>query len=497
MNKKIIGTLCCIVCIILAIGICLNINRNKKYNYDSLQTFMNDIHNNDIGKNVTQNEPIFIAYEKDGFYCVELLSDITINQDYVFEKTKIDLQEHTVTLENNVPIKLFDSNIKNGTINILVQSELEDIITLSKSVVSGLHFNVICDGGKSHLVDVLDNAEIIGCRFSAYGDVNELRFIATEKESVTKVEGCSFVTDFKECNRIYAISAHGELSVLDSEFNLKSNSSVTDGKVYSGAVYQSYDTLEIDGCDIRVENYAKYGFSRGVIIGKDTVTVNISNSNIYADSHYLMLDGSYGSLSQGIASNGLDVNIKNCVVRGIHSAMQVGGGCYVEDSRFESTGHGGIYFGRNWQKDENGVDMPSTYIVKNSEICWCEPDGIFKEDVGKEDFCGDNRAAFYIGGSDYASNITVYMVGCKVYGNKYSGVLRGTSNERQNTLYISDTTMDKPMRIDKQTLEMYVGKGCNISMDSEIYWKKKLTKCSEAEGIEVFFDETVDYSKLF
>jgi hypothetical protein len=57
--------------------------------------------------------------------------------------------------------------------------------------------------------------------------------------------------------------------------------------------------------------------------------------------------------------------------------------------------------------------------------------------------------------------------------------------------------MDKPMRIDKQTLEMYVGKGCNISMDSEIYWKKKLTKCSEAEGIEVFFDETVDYSKLF
>lgn len=498
MNKKIIGALCCIVCIILAIGVCLNINRNKKYNYDSLQTFINDVSDNKLGENITRDEPKFVAYKDDGEYCIDVLQDLSINQDIVFDNVVIELNGHSLTFEKNASLTLNDSEIVLGNINILTSGNNDDrvYLSLNGSRLSSISFYIIGDGGKSRVLRTSGVTELSNCIFSGYGDVDELRFVTTEELSSTTVSNCSFVVDFKECTRFYAIEGNGELNVDCSTFDIKNNSSLLD-KVYSGGILQYSNVLRVSGCTIKVENYAQYGISRGIAIGKDTKTATINDSNIYADSHYLRLNDSYGSFSQGIMSSGLDITVKGCVVRGVHSGMQVGGGCYIENSHFESTGHGGIYFVRSGRKDEDGADIPATYIVKDSDICWCEPSGIFKGDIGREDCSGDNEAAFYVGGSDYASNITVYMVGCTVYGKRYSGVLRGTSNERQNTLYISYTTMDKPMRIDKQTLEMYVGKGCNISMNSEIYWKKKLTKYSEADGIEVFFDETVDYSKLF
>ena len=60
-------------------------------------------------------------------------------------------------------------------------------------------------------------------------------------------------------------------------------------------------------------------------------------------------------------------------------------------------------------------------------------DGYYADSVA-----GTNGAGMYIGGR--CSNMNVYMDQCDLYGTLYSIVLRNSSSEKNNQLYISRST---------------------------------------------------------
>ena len=492
MNKKIIGALCCIVCIILAVGVCLNINKNKKYNYDSLQTFISDVSDNDIGKNITKNEPKFIVYKDEEEYCIDALEDLSIDQPYTFDNVILNLNGHNLTFENNAQLTLNNSEIIFGNINILTTSEDDNrvYLSLNNSKVNNITFYLIGNGGMSYFIDIANYAEIIDCNFSLDGKIDICSIIHTAKDTAFKMNNCNIVSDVIDNTRIYAIQSNGNFEIDNCNFYLKSNSNIVNSRTFCYAIRaQNAENCLITNSDIKCENYSLYGVSYGVSASSSVEHISIKNTDVYADSHYIGFEGGYGSISIGINSSSLDTNVDGCNVRGIHSGMQLTGGAHIINSHFESNGHGGVYFARSSKLDENGVSYPAEYYVDNSTLSWCPVSGISKDDVADPNYSGDNQAAFYIGGSEFGCNITVYMNECKIYGKKYSGVLRGTSNERFNTLYIKNTTLDSPMRIDNNTLEMYVQEGCNITPESEFYWNRKgITTYNNEEDAQVFFD---------
>jgi hypothetical protein len=92
---------------------------------------------------------------------------------------------------------------------------------------------------------------------------------------------------------------------------------------------------------------------------------------------------------------------------------------------------------------------------------------------GYEATSSHNGGAFYIGGSSDANNINVYMDNCDLHGSANQGVLRGTSGEKNNSLYISNSRLHKlgggdttKLRLDGGNHTIYIGAGNNFTEDN-------------------------------
>jgi hypothetical protein len=129
------------------------------------------------------------------------------------------------------------------------------------------------------------------------------------------------------------------------------------------------------------------------------------------------------------------------------------GTLYINGGTYEGYGHGGIYF-----------NVGTTAYVRNATI----KDNP-KMPEGYTATANHNGAGFYIGSGD---NIKVYMDNCKIYGTASQIVLRGSSGEQNNTLYISRSKLYDldgdylSVRIDNDTHKLYIGKGSNFTAEN-------------------------------
>ena len=223
-------------------------------------------------------------------------------------------------------------------------------------------------------------------------------------------------------------------------------------RVYSNtacAAFQLNDCSELLISDAVIEAYAQDSLSIGVYLGTQDVTSTISNCDIRAYSNYT---SNYSAASQGISNYGT-LTLNNSYVMGTHSGVSSFGLLYVNGGTYESYGHGGIYLcGSN-----------TTSYLQNAIIRDCEmPDGYTTNDAG-------NDAGIYIGGTN-KENIQVYIDSCIIQGSAgQTFVLRGTSGEKNNTAYISNSTITgksaKFIRIDNDTLKLYNGTGNNFTAE--------------------------------
>lgn len=143
---------------------------------------------------------------------------------------------------------------------------------------------------------------------------------------------------------------------------------------------------------------------------------------------------------------------------GTHSGVQNQGTLYVNGGTYEGYGHGGFYF----------TESGTTSYVRNATIRECAmPNGY--SDLDTDGGC--NYAGFYIGGDVDENNITVYMDNCDIYGSKRPFVFRGTDGEQNNTVYISNSRINKDyteigIRIDNDTHRLYIGQNCNFDISN-------------------------------
>jgi hypothetical protein len=206
----------------------------------------------------------------------------------------------------------------------------------------------------------------------------------------------------------------------------------------------------ISGCDITASAIGNSAESHAITNGGEAT---ISNCDIRAYSNYHKDGDGYSASSRGVFNSGT-LTINDCYVLGTHSGMENHGTLYVNGGTYESYGHGGIYF----------ADTGTTAYVRNATL----KDSLTMPE-GYTGTSQHNGAGFYIGGGD---NMKVYMDNCKIYGSASQIVLRGSSNEKNNTLKISNSDLYDldgdylSVRIDNDTHKLYIGKGCNFTAEN-------------------------------
>ncbi len=208
-------------------------------------------------------------------------------------------------------------------------------------------------------------------------------------------------------------------------------------------------------------------FAYGIDIGASGV-LKAFRTNISADARGD--DAETGPYSIAINNQGT-ATLEYVNVMGNHSGVQncAGGKLYVSGGQCSGYCHGGVYLmhGVNGEAFLNNVYLHGGFYY--GEFAY-KGDQSFDE-VNWEDYyptAGRNFAAMYVGTE---SGSTAYLDGCTIDGSDAQSaiVLRGSNQEQNNTLNLSNTTFtdsSKKIRIDNNSLRLNVGVGCNITTDS-------------------------------
>lgn len=183
------------------------------------------------------------------------------------------------------------------------------------------------------------------------------------------------------------------------------------------------------------------------VLGKSDYTANAAGT-------------AYACNSRGIYSEGY-LELNDCYVWGAHAGVTSKGELLVNGGTYEGYGHGGLYCS----------NAGKTVAIYNAKINWADmAEGYIADAVA-----GTNGAGMYIGG---ASNITLYMDNCELYGTLYGVVLRGSGGEKNNRLYISNSTMDfskYSARISSSTSRVYIGMGNDFGASTANYASRCVT----------------------
>ena len=240
--------------------------------------------------------------------------------------------------------------------------------------------------------------------------------------------------------------------------NVRGGSLTVNGGTYiarAGAAKKEARTIQIypglkatlTDCDIFA-----YGAENGLVGGVFNYgTATLTNCRVEAYGEY---DSNNNKLPRGIYSDG-PLTLNNCYAYGAHSAVHVSDTTVINGGTYESPGHGGIYvFCTN-----------KTVHIRNATVRYCD---IKAGDTYIEGAIGPGM---YIGGGSGKDYITVYMDNCVISSKEGEPqiVLRGTSDEHDNNLYISNSTLLGEkfyIRIDNLTHKLYLGAGNNFNTEN-------------------------------
>lgn len=257
--------------------------------------------------------------------------------------------------------------------------------------------------------------------------------------------------------------AEGITDTVTIDGRLTGSEITVDGNSKAAAIFRTHSgTLKVLGGKYVARDNSKTANVKGFLVDKEG-KLYMSDCDIDALSHYIYDEVKvYGALSMAIDSKGY-VELRNCSLFGTHSGMQTQGTLKINGGVFESIGHGGIYF-----SGQNAVSY-----VKNATIRQCDmPEGFEKT-------IGSNRAGFYIGGGEGDDGNTVYMDNCVIVAEHQPIVLRGSSNEKKNTLYISNSQITTGttlgIRIDNNTHRLILGSGNSFGIE-EVKLRPGVTK---------------------
>jgi predicted ribosomally synthesized peptide with SipW-like signal peptide len=445
--------------------------QNHKFEYySSLALAVNDVNANTIGENADVNRPEAVAgvYVDDGAKHVVLLKNAT--ESAIVEPSvdmTINLAGNTLTTAGQYGIRIVSGDvvIDGRQENSTIQSTNSTAVLFCKSGSSC----VINDGtytnqSNTHNVAIANSGDMVIKNATISSTHNGTGYAQAVQVAAGTIEisNCN-INATSSAGYSYAVSANGGETIVDNCEIMATapdgvgcgvsnyakatvsncNINASGGVRVHGASNTAAGTLVISDCDITATTLN--GHSMGVY-SKGVATV--SDCNVIAYANY---DGQ-NIFSHGINSAAGTLTVNNCYVMGTHSGVQTAGEFYINGGTYEGYGHGGLYCG------SAGV----TSYASNATFRHCEmPDGYTSTGT-------NNQAGCYIGGKE-RKNITVYMDNCDIYGEVQPIVLRGTEDEQNNTLYISNSTINtnytSGIRIDNNTHKLYIGSGNNFTIN--------------------------------
>lgn len=202
--------------------------------------------------------------------------------------------------------------------------------------------------------------------------------------------------------------------------------SIDEHKGATSCIYMN-EASELEGsCNI-ITAESKGGESNDGIYGYGSVYMYDSVIRGISDHLANAAGNDYGVTSRGLnmLSNNASIRLERCRISGTHSGMVVKGNLTIIESICESYSHGGIY-----------ISAPNKNVfLIDSTFRQCDmPKGYVADNIA-----GTNNAGIYIGG---ASNVTFYVDNCNFYGKQQPIVLRGSSGESNNMMYISNSRLN-------------------------------------------------------
>lgn len=263
------------------------------------------------------------------------------------------------------------------------------------------------------------------------------------------------ISSTEEAKSTAILVSDGYCEILGGSYVSTAQGAGTPNDSNAAVIVKQDGVLNLDGANVLAKDF-NYGSQTGILLQGGSAI--ISNSKIEGLAHYTANKAgtAYASLSRGIYNNGGTLTLNNCTVTGLHSGVTSAGAIIVNGGTYEGYGHGGIYF--------SGAN--TTSYVKDAIIRECSlPEGCIDDGVA-----GTNHAGMYIGGGKGKDNIIVYMDSCTITAKTQPIVLRGSSGERNNKLYISNSVVSSnstyAFRVDKNNT-IIIGQGNNFDEDDK------------------------------
>lgn len=431
-------------------------SKHKFDYYSTLSGAVADVNTNTIGVNAdaTKDDATAGIYTENGETFVVLLKDTTETSTIVLSKDMtINLGGNILNFDSNTGI----TNTKDTQNTINIDGRLKNsTITSNVHSVYWKSGNININGGiyistneSDTIVSIrVENATgiIENCTISATSD-NGRPIGVYFKNSTGTVKNSNISSKSKDGesqSMFFSKSSTG--TIENCTISATSENNRADGIAFAstGTVHTVKNSS--------VSAKTKDGDANGIAFNSGTTGI-IENCTITAHANYVYDNGTYTAIGMGLYGGvNSTIDVKNCNISGIHSGIQTTGSLNVDGGTYEGYGHGGFYF----------VGAGTTSYVKNATIRECAmPDGYITN-------IDSNYTGFYVGGNN---NITVYMDRCNFYGSRQAMVLRGSSGEVNNSVYMSNSNINKDntwgwrIRIDNSTHKLYLGKGNNFTIE--------------------------------
>lgn len=415
----------------------------KIYYYSTLAGAVSDSNAGTVGTNAdaSQGTAVVSLYVDDnGLPNIVLLQNTSITSGLSFERNAVlDLNGHKITAELGNPESHayavlvnsgYSLRIKGRTLGSAIESN-----TGSGSAVTLLYNNVgsyLEVLGGEYTVNAAETT--IGVCVRNYGNVllKDMTINATAQKVGGLASGSGSVS-LRQNNNIQNVTVN-VVGLSDS---------------IRAIDIQNAESTLISNCHLYANSNTESGRIYGIYIDNTSKPTIIQNSEIVADSNYHFANGSYTVLSTGIISGTMCsyLLLQNCTVKGCHASAELHCSTDIDGGYYSSAGHGVYFCGTENEYRVKGVIFDDLY-------------------VGTHTNTNQNHVGAYIGGSSGATGISVYADDTDVSGSNYSWVLRGSSDEHDNALFISNSDINnKTIRIDDETLKLYLGEGNTFDAD--------------------------------
>ncbi|MBR5227239.1 MAG: hypothetical protein IKV94_01190 [Clostridia bacterium] len=384
--------------------------------YSSLASAINDVNNDKIGEKADANEnnAVVGVFVNENKPYIILIKDTTEAELISFNKDMdVNLNGYILTLTDENGIEITNGNIK-------IDGSIEGSTIRGENIFKATAGQLIINGG-------------------TYISNSTSYVVAFNVLSKMTISDADVQTTSSERTAVgVRVQNRGNVTISNCKI-------ISNGQTYSVGIEDYGYNTSFFVAESDIESNAVNGTAYGV---RSKSNLEMSNCAVKASANY---SADYSQVSIGIKLESGLATLNNCHVMGTHSGVSTSGELKVDGGIYEGYGHGGFYF--------SGTN--TTSYVKNANIRQCAmPSGF--QDLG----AACNGAAFYIGGNTGKDNIKVYMDNCEMYGSAYPIVLRGSSGEKNNTLYISNSNVKRKnlaVRIDNDTHKLYIGTGCDFT----------------------------------